>query len=130
MMNARKKIEELDAGEMTEELFEAHNAKDEEAEKFDYGKRDISRKPLETELNYFLPYYSLYLLEDEYSMVSTLENSSFNNFIFVTGKAVDARLNFVCSILRKLRIHLYLSNDYISVYSCHERIQQPWWYER
>jgi len=98
MMNARKRIEELESGEMTEDLFEAHNAKDEEAEKFDYGKRDISRKPLEVELNYFLPYFSLPLLQNEYNMLSTNENYSMYNFIFVSGKQVDARLNFVCSI--------------------------------
>ena len=124
-MNARKKIEELDDGEMTEEKFEAHNARDEEAEKFDYGNRDISRKPLETELNFFLPYYSLYLLEDEYSMVSTLENSSFNNFVFVTGRAVEARLNFVCSIQRKFSIKFLFSNSYFSIISRLESIQQP-----
>lgn len=48
-MIARTKIEELENGEMTEELFEAHLKKEEEKEKFDYGNnRKLSRKPLES----------------------------------------------------------------------------------
>ena len=62
MMNARNRIEELEGNKMTQEMFEQHLMKDEETSGVQYGGRDVSRKPLEYELNKLLPYFSLRLL--------------------------------------------------------------------
>lgn len=98
-MNARQRIEGLEAAMMDTELFEAHLQKDEE-EKFDYGDRPRSRKPLEGELNENLPYLSLNLLQNDFGMLSTTENFCNNNYIWSTGKPVAARINLLVSVQR------------------------------
>ena len=69
MMNARQRIEELDAGVVDERYWNQQNAQNDEVEKFDYGTREISRKPLEVELNQQMPYISLNLCEMQFGML-------------------------------------------------------------
>lgn len=61
-MMCRQKIQELRQDIVDEDKFEQHNQK-EEQDLFDYGRREISHKPLEMELDKILPFFSLPLFE-------------------------------------------------------------------
>ena len=86
LMMCRQKIQELKQDIVDEDKFEQHNQK-EEQDLFDYGRREISHKPLEMELDKILPFFSLPLFEQTYGgVLLASENASIVNGVFSTGQ--------------------------------------------
>ena len=62
MMNCRLRIAEQDSKIITEDDFDAVNAKDDDSQPIDYGNRKISRGPLESQGEQVTPFITRPLL--------------------------------------------------------------------